>query len=214
MCSYCWAKSGLWSVKYLALLSSNTTSVPETHKVRHVGQHEDIGILVALGLTTHIETRLDFQTYPKKRFRKSDFQCHLCSFFTLVTLKNTNSIIRLRLIKARGEPGSEQGKTHSGGATTPSASPGNKSLQPYRRKQKDIIARDNARVWQQFNAKIYWTRFVSKGRRHHSAGPLYRRGEDQRIMQRKEKKQTAAVKGGGNDMGKRNHPQQGHFLAK
>lgn len=136
MCSYCWAKSGLRSVKYLALLSSNTTSDPETHKVRHVGQHEDIGILVALGLTTHIETRLDFQTYPKKRFRKSDFQCHSCSFFTLVTLKNTNGIIRLRLIKARGEPGSEQGKTHSGGATTPSASPGKKSLQPYRRKQK------------------------------------------------------------------------------
>lgn len=76
-----------------------------------------------------------------------------------------------------------------------------------RRRQKETIARDNARVWQQFNAKIYWSCFVSKGRRHHVAGPLYTRSKDLRIMQRQEKKQTAAVKGRGDDVGKRNHPQ-------
>lgn len=42
-----------------------------------------------------------------------------------------------------------------------------------RRRQKEITARDTARVWQQFSGKIYWSCFVSKGRRHHGAGPLY-----------------------------------------
>lgn len=44
-------------MKHLALVSSNTNSDPETHQIRY----EDTGVLVALGLTTHIETRLDFQ---------------------------------------------------------------------------------------------------------------------------------------------------------
>lgn len=64
----------------------------------------------------------------KKRFRKSDFQWHLCSFLTWATLKNSSSTVRLRLIKERGDPGSLQGETLSGGATTPSATPGKKGL--------------------------------------------------------------------------------------
>lgn len=47
-----------------------------------------------------------------------------------------------------------------------------------RRRQKEITARDNVRVWQQFNTGIYWSCSVSKGRRHHSAGILYTRSKD------------------------------------
>jgi len=88
-----------------------------------------LAFLWLLALLTTQKQGWVFKPTEKKRFRKSDFQWHLCSFITWDNLKNSRSTIGLRLIKERGHSGSVQGKTLSGGATTPSAMPGKKSLQ-------------------------------------------------------------------------------------
>lgn len=130
-------------------------------------------------------------------------------------MENSSGTIRLRLLKERWDSGFVQGETLSGEATTPSATPAKKSQQllgeARKRSMEETIQGSGSNSTGRFIGLVLWVKAEDVLISQH--WPLCT-SKDLRITQREEEKQTAAVKTGGDGVGKRNHPQWGHLLVR